>query len=140
MNERPYFDMYFMQIAEVVSTRSTWLGTKVGCVVTNNNHIVSTGYNGTPRGWSNFIEKSKKNSRYCCHAEENAIVQAAQFGINLTYSVFYTTLSPCLTCARMIVNVNAQALIFKDLWDDREAEESLELLKKSKITVRRTIK
>ncbi len=127
---RPGIDEYFMMMAEVVALRSSWNGTKVGCVVTVDGMVRSTGYNGTPKGWTNDLEKSKDNLRFFCHAEENAIVQAARAGISLEGAVFYSTMSPCLACARMIRNVGAKALVYDEQWDEHEGKLALNMLAK----------
>jgi dCMP deaminase len=112
-------------MAELVSTRSTWPRTKVGCVVTVDGIVLSTGYNGTPKGWDESQETTK---RHYCHAEENAIVQAARNGVALVGATFYTSMSPCLSCARMMVNVGAERVVFARRWDDPEAQQALEVL------------
>jgi dCMP deaminase len=112
---RPTVDEWMLGIAEAMSLRSSWPGTKVGCVAAVDARIVSTGYNGMPRGWLDSPDRSDKI--YICHAEENVIVQAARYGISLAGAVFYTTMSPCLSCARMLVNVGAKRVVCAKLWE-----------------------
>jgi dCMP deaminase len=131
---RPGIDEYFMMMAEVTALRSSWGGTKVGCVATVDGMVRSTGYNGTPKGWTNDLEKNKDNLRFFCHAEENAIVQAARAGVSLEGAVFYTTMSPCLTCARMIRNVGATMVVYGEAWDEPEGAMALEMLAKLGLT------
>lgn len=128
---RPDINEYFMAMAELVGTRSTWPGTHVGCVVAHDRQVVSTGYNGTPRGWHNNPGRASK--KYFCHAEENAIVQAARQGIRLGGSVFYVSISPCMTCARMMVNVGASAVYYRKFWDDDEALEVASMMQKLRV-------
>lgn len=116
--QRPTIDEWVIGMAEHVSSRSSWPGTKVGCVVTRDGRIVSTGYNGTPRKWKD--SESRDNKAVFCHAEENAIVNAARHGISLEGCTFYVTLSPCITCARMMVNVGAVEVIYAELWEGHD--------------------
>lgn len=109
---------WMIGIAEQVAKRSSWPGTKVGCVVAKDGRIVSTGYNGTPRGWRG--PENREHKKLFCHAEENAIVNAARYGISLEGCIFYLTISPCLQCARMMVNVGATIVVYKEIWDEHE--------------------
>ena len=115
---RPSWDEYFMGIAQVVASRSVCLRHKIGAVIVNaDRQILSTGYNGPPRGMKHCAERggciretegvaSGTRQEYCfgLHAEQNAIVQAAREGIGLLGSTLYCTYKPCSLCARMIVN------------------------------------
>lgn len=123
-DDRPDWDTYFMQIAEVVSRRANCSRRKVAAVVVADRRIISTGYNGTPRGVRNCFEggcprcageaASGKglDECLCCHAEENAITQAAYHGIRLRGSTLYVTISPCLTCAKMIINAGIGEVVY----------------------------
>lgn len=115
---RPSVHVWLIGMAEHVATRSQWPGMKVGCVVAKDGRIISTGYNGTPRGWHNDLARDAKS--FYSHAEENAIVNAARYGISLESCTFYTTISPCTPCARMIVNVGAKQIIYGELWDEHD--------------------
>ena len=143
MPARPSIDQYLMGLAVVVKSRSDWPGTKVGCVAAFEGMVRSTGYNGTPKGWEPAkhlpLEKYDEGDRareieprmlkpYYCHAEENAIVQAARAGVKLEGCTFYSTLSCCLPCARMMVNAGAAGFVFLQEWDGQEAEAALQLL------------
>jgi dCMP deaminase len=123
-NPRPNWDEYFMNIAKQVSTRSNCIKRKVAAIVVKDRRIVSTGYNGTPRGVKNCDEGgcarcnsfatggSKLDECLCSHGEENAIVQASYHGISLTNSTMYTTFSPCLICSKMIINSGIQEVVY----------------------------
>lgn len=123
-DSRPGWDEYFMNIAHVAAKRSNCSRRRVAAVIVKNKQIISTGYNGTPRGIINCNEggclrcNSTVKSGYglaeclCCHAEENAIVQAAKHGIGVDGAILYTTYSPCLICAKMIINSGINEVIF----------------------------
>jgi len=123
---RPGWDVYFMDIAHVVKTRSNCCRRQVAAVIVKDHRIISTGYNGTPRGIRNCAEGgcprcagtapsgSDLDECICCHAEENAITQAAFHGIALQNSVIYSTMSPCLTCAKMIINAGIREVIYDE--------------------------
>ncbi len=95
MGERPSYDEYFMEMAEIVSERSTCLRRKVGALLVKDRHILSTGYNGAPKGLKHCSEvgcirekmdiPSGERHELCrgLHAEQNAIIQAAVFGISI---------------------------------------------------------
>src|SRR5690606_8709373 len=114
--ERPSWDAYFLPIAQVVASRSNCVKRHVGAVIARDRRIVSTGYNGTPRGVRNCNEggcprcnaRAESGSRLdeclCSHGEENAIVQAAYHGVSVRSGSLYTTFFPCLLCTKLIIN------------------------------------
>jgi|694.fasta_scaffold13989_8 dCMP deaminase len=121
---RPDWDTYFMDIARVVSSRGNCSRRKVGAVAVADHRIISTGYNGTPRGIRNCCEGgcarcasnvpsgSALSECVCSHAEENAITQAAYHGVRTKDAILYVTISPCLTCAKMIINAGIREVIY----------------------------
>ena len=123
--KRPDWDEYFMDIAHVVSTRGNCSRRKVAAVIVSDRRIISTGYNGTPRGIDNCFEggcprcasdtPSGENlgECICAHAEENSIVQAAYHGIAVRDSMIYCTLSPCLMCTKMIINAGIKEVVYE---------------------------
>lgn len=122
---RPSWDEYFMGIAEMAATRSNCSRRHVAAVIVRDDQIISTGYNGTPRGIKNCDEggcpRCSSNAPsgtalgdcLCSHAEENAIVQAARHGIAVNQAKIYTTFSPCLLCAKMIINSGIMEVIYR---------------------------
>ena len=124
--ERPDWDVYFMEIAKVVAARSNCSRRHVAAVIVKDKRIISTGYNGTPRGIKNCNEGGcpRCNSHapsgtgleecICSHGEENAIVQAAYHGISVKDSTLYTTFSPCLLCAKMIINAGIREVVYAE--------------------------
>ena len=121
---RPGWDEYFMEIAKIVSLRSNCMKRKVAAVIVKDKRIISTGYNGTPRGVKNcneggcprcnaFAESGTSlGDCLCSHAEENSIVQAAYHGISLKDTTLYSTFSPCLICTKMIINAGIREVVF----------------------------
>lgn len=136
-DERPCWDEYFMNIAKEVSTRSNCMKRKVAAIIVKDKRIISTGYNGTPRGTKNCNEGgcprcnsfaksgSKLDECYCAHGEENAIVQAAYHGISLKGGIMYCTFVPCLYCTRMIINAGITEVICNAEYPITEAPENL---------------
>jgi dCMP deaminase len=121
---RPNWDDYFMSIAKVVATRSNCIKRKVAAIIVKDKRVVSTGYNGTPRGAKNCNEGGcpRCNSMalsgtaldecLCCHGEENAITQAAYHGTALKGAILYTTFAPCLLCTKMIINSGIVEVVY----------------------------
>lgn len=121
-------DTYFMKIAKVVSTRSTCIKRQVGCVITVDKEIISTGYNGAVRGHAHCSEVYKecprkllgahRGERYdlcpALHAEQNAIIQAAKTSKSINKGTAYITIAPCITCARMLVNAGIEKVVMGD--------------------------
>ncbi len=121
---RPTWDEYFMEIAQVTAKRSNCSRRHVAAVIVKNNHILSTGYNGTPAGLKNCFEggcprcsghaESGKglDECLCVHAEQNAICQAACHGQAIDGASIYVTISPCLTCAKLIISAGIKEVIY----------------------------
>lgn len=144
---RPNWDDYFMNIAKVASLRSNCVKRKVAAVIVKDKRIISTGYNGTPRGIKNCCDGGcpRCNSFgpsgkglgecLCSHAEENSIVQAAYHGASIKGSTIYTTFSPCLICTKMILNSGIQEVVYNASYPLEDV--SLKLLKQAGIQVRK---
>ncbi|MDD2403886.1 MAG: dCMP deaminase family protein [Victivallaceae bacterium] len=148
--DRPDWDNYFMAIAHVVATRSNCSRRQVAAVIVKDTRIISTGYNGTPRGIKNCDEggcprcsdqtiKSGDalHECFCSHAEENSIVQAAYHGIAVKDSTLYTTFSPCLQCAKMIINAGIAEVVYHRKYSI--ADSALLLLREAGVCVRALI-
>jgi len=123
--KRPDWDEYFMDIAHVVSKRGNCSRRKVAALIVSDRRIISTGYNGTPRGIQNCCDGGcprcasdapsggNLGECICAHAEENAIVQAAYHGISVRDSMLYCILSPCLMCTKMIINAGIKEVVYE---------------------------
>jgi len=143
---RPSWDEYFIDIAKLVSKRSTCLRRKVGAVIVKNRRILATGYNGTPSGIRHCEEvgclreklkiPSGERHELCIglHAEQNALLQASLYGISLEGSSLYCTNQPCLICAKMLINAGIREVVIVDGYPDKLAQE---FLKEAKIKVRK---
>jgi dCMP deaminase len=125
---RPSWDQYFMDIAKQVAARSNCMKRQVAAVIVSERRIISTGYNGTPRGVKNcneggcprcngFSESGKNlDECLCSHGEENAIVQASYHGIAIRDATLYTTYSPCLMCSKMIINAGIRKVVYNEAY------------------------
>ena len=144
-DQRPGWDEYFMEIAHLVSKRSTCLRRKVGAVLVKERRILATGYNGTPSKITHcsvtgcLREKLKipsgERHELCrgLHAEQNVLLQAALYGISLRDSVLYCTNQPCIICAKMLINAGIKEVVVKGDYPDKMARE---FLKQAKIKLR----
>ena len=113
---RPDSDEYFLKVASVVAERATCRRHHVGAVAVRDKHILATGYNGAPAGLKDCLElgclrdemkiPSGQRHEICrgIHAEQNVIIQASLHGVSLEGSTIYATHTPCVLCAKMLVN------------------------------------
>ena len=123
MLTRPDSEEYFLKIASVVAERSTCRRHHVGAVAVGNNHILATGYNGAPSGLKDCVElgclrdergiPSGERQEICrgIHAEQNVIIQASLHGVSLEGSTIYATHTPCVLCAKMLVNAKIKRYV-----------------------------
>jgi dCMP deaminase len=120
---RPDLDMYFLKIASVVGERSTCRRHHMGAIAVKDKHILTTGYNGAAAGLKDCLElgclrdelgiPSGQRHEICraIHAEQNVIIQAALHGISLEGSTIYCTHTPCVLCAKMLVNARIKRFV-----------------------------
>ena len=133
------WDEYFMQIVEVVKTRSTCLRRQVGAVIVKDNRIITTGYNGAPSHLKHCTElggcerqkmgiPSGERHELCraLHAEQNAIIQAAKLGNTTEGATIYVNVQPCVICAKMIINAGIVRVVYKGEYPDEMAKAMLE--------------
>jgi dCMP deaminase len=145
-NNRPSWDDYFKKITEEVKTRSTCLRRQVGAIIVQNKRILATGYNGAPSGLKHCLEvgclreklriPSGERQELCrgLHAEQNAIIQAAQHGVSISGATIYTTNKPCVSCTKMIINAGIKEIVYLEDYKDDLADE---LLREADIFVRK---
>jgi len=141
-SERPDWREYFMEIARLVSLRSSCIRRKVGAVIVKDKRILATGYNGVPKNIKHCNNdnciRSKLNipsgqrHELCrgLHAEQNAIIQAALYGISIAGADIYCTTQPCIVCAKMLINADIKTIYFSGDYPDKL---SLQMLKAAKI-------
>ncbi len=136
--DRPSWDEYFMEITELVAKRSTCLRRKVGAVVVKDKRILTTGYNGPPAGLKHCDELGgclrdkldipsgeRMELSRAVHAEQNAIIQAAKYGISIDGATIYVTNHPCFICAKMLINAGIKRIVYKEGYPDEFAKEIL---------------
>lgn len=134
---RPSWDHYFMEITELVKSRSTCLRRQVGAVVVRDRRVISTGYNGAPSGVAHCEETgclreqlgipSGERHELCraIHAEQNALIQAARFGVAIQGGTLYVTCQPCSLCAKMLINAGITRIVYKGDYPDELATTML---------------
>ena len=136
--DRPSWDEYFMQMAELAATRSTCLRRNVGAAIVKDRHVIATGYNGAPRQIMHCGERggclreklnvpSGERHELCMglHAEQNAIIQAATQGYSIEGGTIYVTHQPCVICAKMIINAGIRRIVVKEGYPDQLAIDIL---------------
>lgn len=143
--ERPSNDEYFMEMAQLVSSRSTCLRRKVGAVIVKEKRVLSTGYNGAPKGTEHCEQTgcirvqlnvpSGTRHELCrgVHAEQNAVTQAAYFGVSVNGASIYTTTYPCSMCAKILINAGIKEIVYSEGYAD---DLSKKLLDEADITIR----
>lgn len=129
---------YFVNIAEVVKTKSKDINTQIGAVIVGRNHeIVSTGYNSFPRGIKDLEpERQERPEKYYWmeHAERNAIYNAARIGVSTNHCTMYLTCGmPCADCARAIINAGIRTVYCKSTETSVKDERWVEHAKRSEI-------
>ncbi|MCD5397332.1 cytidine/deoxycytidylate deaminase family protein [candidate division NPL-UPA2 bacterium] len=131
--KRLSWDDYFLKVAELISQRSTCLRRKVGVVIVKDKRMISSGYNGAPTGLVHCEEigclrmkmKVPRGERHeLCrglHGEQNAIIQAALYGVSIRGATLYVTHQPCSVCAKMIINAGIQRIVIIKGYPDEMA-------------------
>lgn len=132
-----------MSIADLVASRSTCLRRQVGAVIVKNKRILATGYNGAPSGVAHCEDigclrkemniPAGERHEICrgTHAEQNAIIQAANFGVNISGAVVYSTHQPCFICTKMLINAHVARILFRKEYPD---ELAIKMLNEAKIS------
>lgn len=141
---RPSWDEYFMEIVELIKSRSTCQRRQVGALIVKDKRILTTGYNGAPMGCRHCFETgclrekmkipSGQRHELCraTHAEQNAIAQAAYSGTSVKGGTLYVTNQPCVLCAKLAINAGISKIVFKGDYPD---DLAMELLKEASIRV-----
>ncbi|MBV8152381.1 MAG: cytidine/deoxycytidylate deaminase family protein [Candidatus Eremiobacteraeota bacterium] len=126
---RPSWDEYFMEIARTVGTRATCPRASVGCILTRDRRILTTGYNGAPPGVAHCTEIGCVIENGHCqrvtHAEANAIVQAALHGVSTQGAIAYCTHQPCIQCSKLFIGAGIARIVYETSYPDRLATNLL---------------
>lgn len=122
--KRPSWDEYFINIMHAVGARATCDRGRTGCVLVKDKHIISTGYVGAPAGCASCDEVGHEmntvthddgtQSKHCIrttHNEQNAIAQAARMGVSTDGATLYCMMTPCYTCAKLIINAGIKRVV-----------------------------
>ena len=143
---RPSWDTYFMEIARTCAKRTTCRRRQIGAVFVKDNRMLATGYNGVPSGIEHCSDRgclreqlgipSGQQHELCrgLHAEQNALIQAARYGIAIEGATVYCTAQPCVVCAKMLINAGVSEIIYDLEYPDALA---IEMLCEAGITFRR---
>ncbi len=145
-NVRPSWDEYFVEIANTVAKRATCNRGRSGCVIVRDKQILVTGYVGSPMGmphcddvghlFKKVVHEDDKITEHCMrtvHAEQNAICQAAKLGISLLGSTLYCRMTPCRTCAMLIINCGIKRVVCERKY--HAGAESEEMFKMAGISI-----
>ena len=128
--DRPDNDTYFMEMAHLIAKRSTCVRRRVGAVIVKDKRVLTTGYNGSPKGTRHCEDlgcirdhmnvPSGTRHELCrgVHAEQNAVIQAAYFGISIDGGTVYTTTYPCSMCAKILINAGIKEVVYADSYLD----------------------
>ena len=140
-NNRPSWDEYFMEVMEAISKRATCDRGKSGCVIVKNKQILVTGYVGSPMGlphcdevghqFKKMLNEDGSISEHCVrtvHAEQNAVCQAAKLGVPIDGATVYCRMTPCRTCAMLLINCGIKRVVCERKY--HAGAESEEMLKK----------
>ncbi len=125
------WDKRFMHLTEEVAEWSSCIRRQVGAVIVREKRVMTTGYNGAPAGIKSCVERgeclrekmnipsgTRAELCFAAHAEQNAIIQAARYGININGATLYCTHQPCVICAKMIINAGISRVIYKEGYPD----------------------
>ena len=108
------FDARYIEMAEIWAKNSYCKRRQVGALLVKDNMIISDGYNGTPSGFENICEENGVTKPYVLHAEANAISKVANSGNSSAGATLYVTASPCIECAKLIIQSGIKRVVYKD--------------------------
>lgn len=150
----PDNDTYYMGIAIAVRAKANCTGNRVGAVLVLENRVISTGYNGVPEGMKNCLDGGCLRCRnpkgqfpsgtgydlcICVHAEQNALLSAARFGISVQSTTLCTTMQPCFGCAKELLQAHVKQIVFLHEWSPSDVDPDMDKQKKAeydKVTAR----
>ena len=126
------FDHSYLQMAEIWAQNSYCKRRKVGALLVKDRMIISDGYNGTPSGFENVCEEDGVTKPYVLHAEANAITKVAKSGNSSEGATLYVTASPCLECAKLIIQSGIKRVVYRDAY---RLTDGVDLLRRAGIEV-----
>ena len=130
-NKQEILDKRYMRMATIWSENSYCARRKVGALIVKNKMIISDGYNGTPAGFENICEDDNGVTKpYVLHAEANAITKIARSGNSSEGATLYVTASPCIECAKLIIQAGIKRVVYAEKY---RLEEGLDLLRRANI-------
>ena len=125
------WDKRFMELTRQVGSWASCHRRRVGAVIIKEKRVMTTGYNGAPAGITSCLERgeclreklnipsgTRAEMCYACHAEQNAIIQAARYGVNINGATLYCTHQPCVICAKMIINAGIKRVVYEEGYPD----------------------
>lgn len=141
---RPTWDEYFMELADTIGHRATCDRGRSGCVIVKDKRILTTGYVGSPMGAKHcddvghemhkVVHDDGRETMHCIrtiHAEQNALIQASRVGVSLQGGTLYCTMTPCYTCAKLIINAGIIRVVAKQ--DYQAALQTKRIFKETKV-------
>jgi dCMP deaminase len=136
--QRPSWDDYFMEVANAISKRATCDRGRSGCVIARDRRLIVTGYVGSPMGFPHcdqaghqikqVTHEDGEVSEHCVrtvHAEQNAICQAAKLGVSIDGATIYTRMTPCRTCAMLLINCGIKRVVCERKYQKGEETEAM---------------
>jgi dCMP deaminase len=131
--KQPDFDRRYLEMAQIWAQNSYCERRQVGALIVKDKMIISDGYNGTPSGFENICEdETGRTKPYVLHAEANAITKVAKSNNSSEGATLYVTSSPCLECAKLIIQAGIKRVVYSD---DYRISEGIELLQRAKIEI-----
>ena len=142
----PDTDTYYMGIALAVREKANCTGNRIGAVAVLQNRVISTGYNGVPEGMKNCLEGGCLRCRnpkgqfpsgtgydlcICVHAEQNALLSGARFGIAIEGATIYSTMQPCFCCGKELLQAKVKRIVYLHPWTPSDADPQMDSNKKA---------
>ena len=125
--------MNWKKLLKAIASSSHCNRRKVGCIISKEGRIISTGYNGMPKGFLNPCEEDNITKQEVIHAEANAILFSAKHGVSTKGATLYVTTAPCIECSKMIIQSGIAEVIYQDKYNNTTG---IDLLRKAGIVVR----
>ena len=132
LSKQTKLDLRYLRMARIWAENSYCKRRQVGALVVKDKMIISDGYNGTPSGFENICEENDITKPYVLHAEANAITKLARSSNNSDGSTLYVTASPCIECAKLIIQAGIKRVVYSEKY---RLEDGLDLLKRANIEV-----